>query len=89
MSEEREGRLVSTDEDGWKCRLERRHSAYEGEWFAGVTVFDAEGNEVLHSGMTKMEMTEEAAMKWIQVGKQLMAALGLPRRKETESCERG
>ena len=86
MSNEVEPQLLSvTDDDGWCCRLERWHSDYLDEWFIGTTVLDAEGNEVLHAGHGKGEMTEESAMEKIRLARGLFeCGKVLQRRKETE-----
>ena len=77
-NEKTDGRAhVLTVEDwgGWKCRLERWFSEYEDEWFTGATVYDAEGNEALHAGMTSHEMTVETALAEIGAARGLLPAL--------------
>lgn len=79
MDEEKtDGRVhVLTVEDwgGWKCRLERWFSEYEDEWFTGATVYDAEGKEALHAGMTSYEMTVDTALAEIGAARRLIDGL--------------
>lgn len=85
MSEEEERVLTVTDDDGWRCRLERWRSDCLNEWFIGTTVFDAEGNEVMHAGHGKGDMTEETAMERIRFARGLLECGNiLQRRKEME-----
>ncbi len=69
-----EERVITVEEGGYACRLERWFSDYENEWFTGVTVFH-EGREFFHSGLTSVEMTEEAARAEIGHAKALAATL--------------